>query len=149
MLKAVHVTDIIHVHSHNVHILTGNLVRGGWMLLEVNQRQIFPSENTVYIMFTVYDLLLNTFLGRLELSYINYVYIVQSHYILKGKHQGEYHTYGGPWKKRACRGPATITRLPSLFINQFFHNVKLLQPYDVCRHQPEPFYGPDCYICEH
>ena len=55
----------------------------------------------------------------------------------------------GPWKKRACRGPATITRLPSLFINQFFHNIKLLQPYDVCRHQPEPFYGPDCYICEH
>ena len=53
------------------------------------------------------------------------------------------------WKKRACRGPATITRLPSLFINQFFHNIKLLQPYDVCRHQPEPFYGPDCYICEH
>ena len=31
----------------------------------------------------------------------------------------------GPWKKRACRGPATITRLPSLFINQFFHNIKL------------------------
>ena len=54
-----------------------------------------------------------------------------------------------PWKKRACRGPATITRLPSLFINQFFHNIKLLQPYDVCRHQPDPFYGPDCYICEH
>ena len=24
----------------------------------------------------------------------------------------------GPWKKRACRGPATITRLPSLFINR-------------------------------
>ena len=44
----------------------------------------------------------------------------------------------GPWKKRACRGPATITRLPSLFIYQFFHNIKLLQPYDVCRHQPEP-----------
>ena len=55
----------------------------------------------------------------------------------------------GPWKKRACRGPATITRLPSLFINQFFPNIKLLQPYDVCRHQPVPFYGPDCYICEH
>ena len=55
----------------------------------------------------------------------------------------------GPWKKCACRGPATITRLPSLFINQFFHNIKLLQPYDVFRHQPEPFYGPDCYICEH
>ena len=55
----------------------------------------------------------------------------------------------GPWKKHTCRGPATITRLPSLFINQFFHNLKLLQPYDVCRHQPEPFYGPDCYICEH
>ena len=55
----------------------------------------------------------------------------------------------GPWKKRDCRGPATITRLPSLFINQIFHNIKLLQPYDVCRHKPEPFYGPDCYICEH
>ena len=55
----------------------------------------------------------------------------------------------GPWKTRVCRGPATITRLPSLFINKFFHNIKLLQPYDVCRHQPEPFYGPDCYICEH
>ena len=54
-----------------------------------------------------------------------------------------------PWKKRACHGHATITRLPSLLINQFFHNIKLLQPYDVCRHQPEPFYGPDCYICEH
>ena len=53
------------------------------------------------------------------------------------------------WKKRACRSPATITRLPSLFINQFFHNIKLLQPYDVCHHQPEPFYAPDCYICEH
>ena len=55
----------------------------------------------------------------------------------------------GPWKKRACRGPATITRLPTLFFNQFFHHIKLLQPYDVCRHQPAPFYVPDCYICEH
>ena len=55
----------------------------------------------------------------------------------------------GPWNKRACRGPAPITRLPSLFINQFLHHIKLLQPYDVCRHQPEPFYGPDCYIYEH
>ena len=53
------------------------------------------------------------------------------------------------WKKRACRGPATITRLPRQFINQFFHHIKLLQPYDVCRHQPVPFYDPDCYICEH
>ena len=52
----------------------------------------------------------------------------------------------GPWKKLAWRGHATITRLPSLFINQFFHHIKLLQPYGVCRHQPEPFYGPDCYI---
>ena len=41
MLKAVNATDSIHVHSHNVHILTGNLVRGGWILLEGNQRQIF------------------------------------------------------------------------------------------------------------
>ena len=50
----------------------------------------------------------------------------------------------GPWKKRACRGPATTTKLPSLFINKFFHHIKLLKPYDVCRHQSEPFYGPDC-----
>ena len=39
MFKAVHVADIIHVHSHNFHILTGNLVRGGWMLLEGNQHK--------------------------------------------------------------------------------------------------------------
>ena len=43
----------------------------------------------------------------------------------------------GPWKKHACRGPATVTRQPSLVINQFFHHIKLLQPYDVFRHQPE------------
>ena len=47
-----------------------------------------------------------------------------------------------PWKNRACRGPATVTRQPSLVINQFFHHIKPLQPYDVCRHQPEPLYGP-------
>ena len=32
------------LHSHNVHILTGNLVRGGWMLLEGNQSQKFQIE---------------------------------------------------------------------------------------------------------
>ena len=46
-----------------------------------------------------------------------------------------YTTATGPWKKRACRGPATVTRQPSLVINQFFHHIKLQQPYDVCRHQ--------------
>ena len=66
MFKAVHATDIIHVHSHNFHILIGNLVRGGWMLLEGNQHQKFKMKliilygYTVYIMFTVYGLLLHT-----------------------------------------------------------------------------------------
>ena len=44
MLKAVYSTYIIHVHSHNIQILTGNLVRGGWMLLEDSQCQIFQNE---------------------------------------------------------------------------------------------------------
>ena len=48
----------------------------------------------------------------------------------------------GPWKKRACRGPATITRLPSLFINQLFHNIRLLQPYDVCPSPARAFLRP-------
>ena len=74
MLKAVHVTDIKHVHSHNIHILTGNLVRGGWMLLEGNQRQIFQNEInnslgiTLYILcslFMIYYYIYN--LGRFEL----------------------------------------------------------------------------------
>ena len=97
MFKAVHVADIIHVHSHNFHILTGNLVRGGWMLLEGNQHQKFKNEinNSLGItlcilcsLFIVYYYI--PYLGWFELSCIHYVYIVQSHYIPKGKHQGGY-----------------------------------------------------------
>ena len=32
----------------------------------------------------------------------------------------------------------------AIWLNQFFHHIKLPQPYDACRNQPEPFYGPDC-----
>ena len=49
MLQAIHFTDIIHVHSNNIHILTGNIVRGGWMLLEVNQHQKFQNEINYYL----------------------------------------------------------------------------------------------------
>ena len=31
MFKSVHVADIIHVHSHNFHILTGNQPSAGWV----------------------------------------------------------------------------------------------------------------------
>ena len=78
MLKDVHVTDIIHVHSHNVHILTGNLVGDGWMLLEGNQRQKFLNEinNSLGItlcilcsLFMIYYYI--HYLGWFELSYIH------------------------------------------------------------------------------
>ena len=80
MLKAVHFTDIIHVHSHNFHILTGNLVRGGWMLLEGNQRQKFQNEINIFLgitlcilcsLFMIYYYIL--YLGWFEFSYIHYV----------------------------------------------------------------------------
>ena len=67
MLNAVHATDIIHVHSHNIHILKVNLVQGGWMLLEGSQRQIFQNEinNSLGItLCIIYYYIL--YLGRLE-----------------------------------------------------------------------------------
>ena len=78
MLKAANATDIIHVHSHNVHILTDNLVRGGWMLLEGNQYQIFQNEINNYLgitlcmlcsLFMIYYHI--PYLGRFELSYMS------------------------------------------------------------------------------
>ena len=95
MFKAVHVADIIHVHSYNCHILTGNLVGGGWMLLEGNQHQNLQNEinNSLGITLCILcSLFMNyyniPYLVWFELSCIHYVYIIQSHYIPKGKHQG-------------------------------------------------------------
>ena len=101
MFKAVYVAYIIHVLSHNFHILTGNQVWARWMLLEGNQHQNEINNSlgiTLCILCSLF--MINyyiPYLGWFELSCIHYVYIVQSHYIPKGKHQGGDIFYMHPW----------------------------------------------------
>ena len=67
MLNAVHATDIIQAHSHNV--LKGKLLWGGWTSLDNSQCQILHIEVT-------------------KLYSIHVDYIIQSNYLPKGKQQG-------------------------------------------------------------
>ena len=118
--------SIIHVHSHNFHILTGNLVQGGWMLLEGNQHNNSPWITLCILcsLFMIYYYI--PYLGWFELSCIHYVYIVLSYYIPKGKHQGGYFftcTHGCILNQ--CKGYDTSSELRKDIC--FQNNIAMLQ----------------------